>query len=43
MRRVEAEQKLLERNDTGQCIQPDGAFLVRGCESQVGEFSISVK
>ena len=42
MRRTEAEQVLLAQKG-GQFTQPDGAFLVRGCESQAGEFSISVK
>ena len=42
MRRAEAEQILLAKSGNSY-TQPDGAFLVRGCESQAGEFSISVK
>jgi len=40
--RVEAEKILLER-DAPRIQQPDGAFLVRMCESSPGDFSLSVK
>ncbi|KAK3601815.1 hypothetical protein CHS0354_041730 [Potamilus streckersoni] len=43
MKRVEAENMLLQKNDRGECMQPDGAFLVRKSESEPGQFSISVK
>ncbi|XP_014784855.1 growth factor receptor-bound protein 2 [Octopus bimaculoides] len=41
--RAQAEKMLLEKDDVGEYIQPDGAFLVRHSESSPGEFSISVK
>lgn len=42
--RADAEQILLQRDSNSQrYIQPDGAFLVRMCESSPGEFSLSVK
>ena len=40
--RVEAEKILLEK-DAPRIQQPDGAFLVRMCESSPGDFSLSVK
>nr|APU94145.1 growth factor receptor-bound protein 2 [Sinonovacula constricta] len=43
IRRAEAEAMLKAKNADDKFIHPDGAFLVRGCESQPGEFSISVK
>ncbi|XP_052264884.1 growth factor receptor-bound protein 2-like isoform X2 [Dreissena polymorpha] len=42
IKRQEAESILLERSGAN-FMHPDGAFLVRGCESQPGEFSLSVK
>ncbi|XP_045213976.1 growth factor receptor-bound protein 2-like isoform X4 [Mercenaria mercenaria] len=42
MKRAEAEALLLAQAN-GRYVHPDGAFLVRGCESQPGEFSLSVK
>lgn len=42
IKRQEAEEILLAKNARGY-VHPDGAFLVRGCESQPGEFSLSVK
>lgn len=42
MKRADAEQLLLAQCG-GRYIHPDGAFLIRGCESQPGEFSLSVK
>ena len=42
MKRSDAEKLLLAKSGND-FIQPEGAFLVRGCESQPGEFSISVK
>lgn len=42
IKRAEAESLLLAEKN-GQFLHPDGAFLVRGCESQPGEFSLSVK
>ncbi|CAF1117367.1 unnamed protein product [Adineta steineri] len=42
--RAEAEKILLQNDAHGQRInQPDGAFLVRMCESSPGDFSLSVK
>jgi len=42
--RVEAEKILLRKDGNSQRnIQPDGAFLVRMCESSPGDFSLSVK
>ena len=42
--RVEAEEILLGKNRGSHRIsQPDGAFLVRMCESSPGDFSLSVK
>jgi len=42
IKRVQAEEKLLQKSG-GQYVHPDGAFLVRRCESQPNEFSLSVK
>ncbi|XP_052760221.1 growth factor receptor-bound protein 2-like isoform X2 [Mya arenaria] len=42
IKRQDAESFLLEKSG-GKFAHPDGAFLVRGCESQPGEFSLSVK
>ncbi|KAL4240359.1 Growth factor receptor-bound protein 2 [Mactra antiquata] len=42
MKRAQAEQELLAQSN-GKYLHPDGAFLIRGCESQPGEFSLSVK
>jgi len=42
--RVDAEQILLKKDANSQRFnQPDGAFLVRMCESSPGDFSLSVK
>lgn len=42
--RADAEQILLLKDGNSQRhVQPDGAFLVRMCESSPGEFSLSVK
>ncbi|KAK3089087.1 hypothetical protein FSP39_000631 [Pinctada imbricata] len=41
--RNDAEQRLLEKDNTGHYVHPDGAFLVRMSESAPGEFSLSVK
>ena len=41
--RQQAEDLLLEKNDSNQFMQRDGAFLVRNSENFPGEFSISVK
>jgi len=44
MTRVEAEKILLQKDpNTQRYQQPDGAFLVRMCESSPGDFSLSVK
>lgn len=43
IKRHEAEEILLAKSPRGAFVHPDGAFLVRGCESQPGEFSLSVK
>lgn len=43
IKRQEAEEILLAKSPRGGFVHPDGAFLVRGCESQPGEFSLSVK
>jgi growth factor receptor-binding protein 2 len=40
--RKQSEELLLERDARG-LVQPDGAFLVRQCESTPGDFSLSVK
>ncbi|CAF1663237.1 unnamed protein product [Adineta ricciae] len=40
--RAEAEKILLQK-DGNRFIQPDGAFLLRMCESSPGDFSLSVK
>lgn len=40
--RKQSEELLLERDSRG-FLQPDGAFLVRQCESTPGDFSLSVK
>ncbi|CAF0769809.1 unnamed protein product [Didymodactylos carnosus] len=41
--RDEAEKILLQKDTTKRFIHPDGAFLVRMCESLPGDFSLSVK
>ena len=42
--RADAEQILLKKDGNAQRSgQPDGAFLVRMCESSPGDFSLSVK
>ncbi|CAF0844005.1 unnamed protein product [Didymodactylos carnosus] len=41
--RVEAEKILLQKDMTHHMNEPDGAFLVRMCESSPGDFSLSVK
>jgi hypothetical protein len=42
--RAEAEKILLQKDsNTQRYQQPDGAFLVRVCESSPGDFSLSVK
>ncbi|KAL5019052.1 hypothetical protein ScPMuIL_004774 [Solemya velum] len=41
--RADGEKRLLDRDARGSLIQPEGAFLVRNCESAPGEFAISVK
>ena len=41
--RLQAEEMLLEKNDRGEYLQKDGAFLVRNSENFPGEFSVSVK
>jgi hypothetical protein len=42
--RVEAEKILLQKDsNTQRYQQPDGAFLLRMCESSPGDFSLSVK
>lgn len=43
LKRLDAEELLLERNAQGQYTQKDGAFLVRPSEAAKGDFSISVK
>ena len=42
--RAEADKILLRKDPNSQrYIQPEGAFLVRLCESSPGDFSLSVK
>jgi len=41
--RADAETLLLEKNESTQYVQGDGAFLVRPSESSPGDFSLSVK
>jgi hypothetical protein len=42
--RADAEQILLKKDGNSQRFShPDGAFLVRMCESSPGDFSLSVK
>ena len=41
--RIEAQDRLLQVNSSGQYLQTDGAFLVRASETSPGDFSLSVK
>lgn len=41
--RGEAENMLMEKNNSGTYLHKDGAFLIRPSESNPGEFSLSVK
>ncbi|KAL8616978.1 hypothetical protein ACOMHN_041896 [Nucella lapillus] len=43
MSRTEAEALLMRSDDTGRNVYPDGAFVVRDCESDKNQFSLSVK
>ncbi|XP_076460106.1 growth factor receptor-bound protein 2-like [Babylonia areolata] len=43
MSRTEAEGLLMRKQKTGQCMYQDGAFVVRDCESDKNQFSLSVK
>ncbi|XP_025085243.1 growth factor receptor-bound protein 2-like isoform X2 [Pomacea canaliculata] len=43
MSRAEAEMFLMKTNSQGHHVYPDGTFIVRDCESDRNQFSLSVK
>lgn len=43
MSRTEAEQQLMRTDSTGRHVYIDGSFLIRDCESDKNQFSLSVK